>query len=91
MIPGDYDRDGMLDNDDFGMWQAQFGSTGKQSADGNGDGLVNAADYAIWRDRAASQADAAANNEAAVPEPSLLAVLLILSLAGAVGRTARAL
>ena len=53
---GDYDFDGDVDNTDFIRWRNQFGNSllvsdhasGSPStvvnADGNGDGLVNAAD-----------------------------------------------
>lgn len=45
----DYNRDGFVDNLDFGVWASEFGAT-LSDADGNSDMIVNAADYALWRD-----------------------------------------
>ncbi|MEN0109607.1 MAG: hypothetical protein AAF805_02680 [Planctomycetota bacterium] len=51
--PGDYDRDGDVDADDYTVWSMAFGETGVGlGADGNGDGVVDAADYVVWRDNA---------------------------------------
>ncbi len=49
--PGDYDRNGLVQQADHIFWATNFGATtapGLQ-ADGNGDGVVDAADYNIWR------------------------------------------
>jgi hypothetical protein len=50
--PGDYDRSGAVGRQDHAVWAAQYGSTSGFGlvADGNGDGVVNAADYTVWRD-----------------------------------------
>jgi hypothetical protein len=48
---GDYDIDGNVNENDRGFWRANFGSTsgvGLQ-ADGNGNGIVDSADYVVWR------------------------------------------
>jgi hypothetical protein len=34
---------------DYQVWKADYGSTVKAEADGNGNGRVDAADYSIWR------------------------------------------
>ncbi len=47
--PGDYDQNGVVEQNDYVVWSALYGSN-NPSADGNGDGFVNAADYTIWRD-----------------------------------------
>lgn len=50
-VPGDYNRNGSVDNEDHGVWQAAFGNTaGFQAADGNNNGVVDAADYVMWRE-----------------------------------------
>ncbi len=52
-VPGDYDVDGDVDAEDYVEWKSQFGEEkplAKQGADGNGDGVVNTADYAVWRE-----------------------------------------
>jgi phospholipase/lecithinase/hemolysin len=67
----DYNRDGVLSDTDYNAWSAAYGAafnaflgqTPSLSADGNGDGRIDAADYTLWRDRMGSI-------PAAVPEPS---------------------
>jgi hypothetical protein len=46
ILPGDYDRDGVYGNGDYITWRQQENTNG--TADGNGDGVVDAADYQIW-------------------------------------------
>jgi serine/threonine protein kinase len=49
-VPGDYNKDGSVSDTDYGIWRAAFGATGLGlSADGNGNGIVDAADYVLWR------------------------------------------
>src|SRR5690606_21292556 len=47
---GDYDGSGTVDEGDYDLWKAAFGSTEDPAADGNGDMVVDAADYTLWRD-----------------------------------------
>jgi hypothetical protein len=52
-LPGDYVRNGTVEQHDYAIWRMSFGSTvgiPLAGADGNGDGVVDAADYTIWRD-----------------------------------------
>ncbi|TWT87592.1 hypothetical protein Mal64_31340 [Pseudobythopirellula maris] len=50
-LAGDYEGDYDVDMDDFDIWVADFGYTNFSSpADGNGDGVVDAADFTVWRD-----------------------------------------
>jgi hypothetical protein len=49
VVPGDYDRSGVVDNDDYIEWRANFGVAGEVAADGNGNAVVDAADYVVWR------------------------------------------
>jgi hypothetical protein len=52
-LPGDFNRDNRVDDQDRLVWRANFGAwslTSYLPADGNHDGTVNAADYAVWRD-----------------------------------------
>jgi hypothetical protein len=67
---GDYDRNGDVDGNDFLRWQREAGTTTAAfaGADGNGDGMVDAADLAIWQE--AFGAGNATAPDGAVPEPS---------------------
>jgi hypothetical protein len=51
-LPGDYDRNGVVEQADNLVWRANYGATVAPftGADGNGDGRVDAADYTVWRD-----------------------------------------
>jgi hypothetical protein len=51
-LAGDYNGNGSVDQADYGVWRAGFGSavTPGSGADGNGNGAVDAADYTVWRD-----------------------------------------
>jgi hypothetical protein len=48
-LQGDYDGSGSVDQLDYAVWRASFGSTTNLKADGNGDGLVDIVDYVVWR------------------------------------------
>lgn len=50
-IPGDYDGNQIVQQADYEQWKATYGTavTPNTGADGNGDGIVNAADYIVWR------------------------------------------
>lgn len=51
-LPGDYNRNGVVEQGDYLAWRASFGQTVTpgDGSDGNGDGVVDAADYTVWRD-----------------------------------------
>ncbi|MEN0109827.1 MAG: endonuclease/exonuclease/phosphatase family protein [Planctomycetota bacterium] len=72
---GDYDRDGAIGPGDYGAWAASFGQGAAPPADGNGDGVIDAADYTVWR-------DAAAPLSVTIPEPSSAALVGFASLLG---------
>jgi hypothetical protein len=46
---GDYNFDGLVDTNDYDLWQSSYGSRLDAPTDGNGDGAVDAADYVLWR------------------------------------------
>lgn len=49
-LAGDFDADCDVDQQDHDLWASTFGSTTQLAADGNGDGIVDAADFNIWRE-----------------------------------------
>lgn len=74
-LAGDFDRNGVVNEADFTLWQSDFGKTvdiAGSRADGNSDRVIDAADYTVWR-------DALAAGSAAIPEPGA-AVLVSLAL-----------
>jgi hypothetical protein len=69
---GDFDGDGDVDADDYGVWRRKFGSKTVlvgSGADGNYDGTVDAADYSVWRKSFNSRGGAGWTGPA-VPEPA---------------------
>jgi hypothetical protein len=75
---GDYDGDGDVDTDDYGVWQATYGAANQPKADANRDGLVDLADYVIWQ-KFSSGAGAGGAAADSVPEISFPLLLLLLS------------
>ena len=53
-LPGDFNRDGRVDESDYQVWKAHFGSTTLAQADANNDGIVDSADYTVWRNNLGS-------------------------------------
>lgn len=84
LLPGDYDADGEVDDDDYLVWQASFGTSGASlPADGNGNGVVDAADYVVWRDNEGASVHAGIglageSPSQGVPEPSSAVIVAVL-------------
>jgi hypothetical protein len=74
-LPGDYNHDDVVDEDDYPIWQSLYGDALEdyELADGNGNGIIDAADYTVWRNNlgAAVGSGATAEGGADVPEPSV--------------------
>lgn len=73
----DFDEDGDVDGTDFLIWQSGSGETGGLAhgkGDANYDGLINAADLAIWRTQYG--VGSLVSNVTSVPEPSSFLLLL---------------
>jgi hypothetical protein len=84
LIPGDYDRDGVVDATDFGVWRSAFGNivAPGSGADGNGDGVVNGADYVVWRkNQSTGGGGSSIDSSASVPEPTALTLVAAAALA----------
>lgn len=76
----DFDVDGNVDSDDFGTWQAGFGTTDSAShgdGDADGDSDVDGHDFLTWQRQFG--AIRASLGNAAVPEPASTALLLTLT------------
>lgn len=69
-VVGDFNCDGAVDIQDFGIWRQNFGATdcGNQ-ADQNGDCMVDIRDYALWRQNFGQGAAAAQPSPAAPAVP----------------------
>jgi hypothetical protein len=72
-ILGDYNADGFVTSPDRATWQATFGALvfPGSGADGNGNAVVDAADYVIWRrNRSDTLAQSAATAIPPTPQPA---------------------
>ena len=89
LIPGDYDRDGLVNADDYSVWRAAFGDAvlPGSGADGNSDGVVDQSDYLILRKQMSVQeASGTGGQSASAPEPSGIWLIAIALVAGAASR-----
>ena len=77
-LAGDYDANGVVDGNDFLLWQRTFGSTVTvgSGADGSGNGSIDAADLDLWRSNFGAGGSSASPAAASVPEPSSVSLLL---------------
>ena len=71
-LAGDFDESGSINVADYTLWTSTYGSQGDLRADGNGDGVVDGVDYAIWRENYEATLGEASS---AVPEPAAVVVL----------------
>ncbi|MEX2171752.1 MAG: beta-propeller domain-containing protein [Pirellulales bacterium] len=58
-IPGDYNHDGSVNEQDRAVWRGSFGTVSLiafHPADGNRDGVVDTADYSVWQDNVGAMA-----------------------------------
>jgi hypothetical protein len=84
LAPGDYDQNMIVNQLDYNAWRATFG-TGNSGlhtgafADGSYNGVVDAADYVLWRNHLGQTGPTvpASGTGVAVPEPGAAMTLLI--------------
>ena len=82
VMPGDYNRDALVDDVDYEIWRHAYGqTTGWMPADGNGDGMVDTADYVLWRRNQTSGGSGTAV-AAVVPEPAGTSLVFVAMLMG---------
>jgi hypothetical protein len=83
LLPGDYNADGNVDDDDQLVWEATFGATGAGlPADGNADGTIDAADYVVWRTNFGASVHELPGGGSAGSLPEPHALMLIAPLIG---------
>ncbi|WP_146574987.1 DUF4886 domain-containing protein [Botrimarina hoheduenensis] len=78
----DFNDDGWVNYADLELLVSQFGWKTELESDGNNDGVVDVADYTVWRDNYL----AAASLSQAVPEPHTGFLLVIVGLFAGRGR-----
>jgi hypothetical protein len=89
LIPGDYDRDGLVNAEDYTVWRAAFGDVvlPGSGADGNSDGVVDQGDYLIFRKQMSVQAEAGTGAQSAsAPEPGSICLIAMALVAGFASR-----
>lgn len=82
---GDYNRDGFVNARDDNVWRASYGATvgvPGSGADGNFDTVIDAVDYAIWRENVFGLA-------AATPEPTTALLAASVAICAACGARRR--
>ena len=75
VLPGDYNRDGLVDAADYVVWRKAAGQqvTPGTGADGNNDGWVDDGDFSVWKSNFGNMlAGGAAADDSAVPEPGIM-------------------
>jgi hypothetical protein len=76
-LPGDFNRNGLVDAADFTVWRDSLGQTGNTAADANEDNVVDAEDYDFWKANFGLSESAGTGALATVPEPSTVALVLL--------------
>jgi len=78
-LPGDFNRDGIVDGDDLPVWEATLASNG--SADADADGDSDSTDFLVWQRHWGPGALVnAVGTGVAVPEPGATALLVAMVL-----------
>ncbi len=91
-LPGDYDRNGTVDAEDYNIWKRDFGAA-NSPADANADGIVDASDFLIWRKNLGATLPGltagSGSSQSAVPEPASTVLALAAALALSFSRRPR--
>jgi hypothetical protein len=94
LIPGDFNRDAVVDVGDYIVWRKSLGSTTALAADADGSSVVDQADYDLWSahfGQIASTGNGRGSLAATVPEPATAGLFasMLLALAFAPSRRSR--
>jgi len=81
LMPGDFDKNGVVDGADLAQWEGDFGLNGDSDADDDGDS--DGADFLAWQRNLTDSTAIAASST--VPEPTSL-ILMICTFGALVGR-----
>ncbi len=82
LLAADFDSDRDVDGEDFLAWQANFGlmmDATKRQGDFDNDGDVDGQDFVGWQSEFGSVVSNSALTQAAVPEPTALALTLVMA------------
>ena len=70
VLPGDYNRNGLVDASDYVVWRHSLGQTGTGLvADGDGDGMIDNDDYGVWKSNFGATAGSATSSLIAHASP----------------------
>jgi hypothetical protein len=88
LLPGDYNRNGLVDAADYVVWRKSIASNELGlAADGNHDFIVDAADYGVWtRGVGTGSGSSTVIMQNGVPEPTSLVLLVIAAIMCAASR-----
>lgn len=75
MGAADFNRDGLVDSQDYGVWRSTDGTTQNLNADASGDGVIDSSDFVLWRKSAESQS-IAGPTLSLIPEPRTMALAI---------------
>lgn len=73
--PGDFNGDTLVDAQDYNKWRSEFGQTADppgSGSDGNINGVVDGADYVVWRKNCSAPLESGVS----IPEPQAFTLLL---------------
>ncbi|TWT77592.1 Autotransporter-associated beta strand repeat protein [Posidoniimonas polymericola] len=87
-LAGDFNRDGVVNAADYTVWRDNDGAANEDALNGNGDGLggIDGNDLALWKSNYGATLASASLDTGAVPEPSVLVLMLAAAPLGLRGR-----